>query len=407
MRNALLLLLFILGCSVHGADRELALARAMTEDAIIRNDVTGMELARERLVRLAADSDDRNVQRDAFYLAALSATFDTFSGMHDAASIAKITATGSRYADRAIELDPQFADAWLVSGLLRGRTPEARTPIAKANELDPKSPAVAFFGAMFRSMNPLGGAPPEGVKMFDELAARLDADRAAGARPFGLWDAEAHAWTVFVRIAQDEPNAASMRSMITQLMQQRPDFDLGQQLADSVVERRFVAAPAVTWQPFLTDASGDGKAPQHPDVIAVDRAESGDRLWYRVTFREPLPRSFGVNVVANRSGDPSAGMTWWGAGSTFRFDRLVTAYVTREGDRYFGRVGVTDDDGARGRRLMKIAADIQLAIADDNRSVMIGVPKSALELTDKSAVIVAGGSHLVWNDDATTAANSR
>ena len=42
-----------------------------------------------------------------------------------------------------------------------------------------------------------------------------------------------------------------------------------------------------------------------------------------------------------------------------------------------------------------------------DRSVMIGVPRGALELTDKSTIIVAGGTHLVWNDDATSAANSR
>ena len=34
-------------------------------------------------------------------------------------------------------------------------------------------------------------------------------------------------------------------------------------------------------------------------------------------------RSFGVNVVINRSGDPATGMRWWGTGSNFRFDRLV------------------------------------------------------------------------------------
>jgi hypothetical protein len=407
MRNALLLLLLMLGCNLHGADREPALARDMAEDAILRNDVQGMDLARGRLLRLAAESADRTVQRDAYYLAALTSMFDSYSGEHDAAANARIVASGSRYAARVLELDPQFADGWLVAGLLGGRTPESRARIAKAVELDPKSPAVAFFSALFRSMNPLGGAPPEGVKMFDDLAARLDADRAATGRRFGLWDAQAHAWSIYTRIAQDEPNAPPMRAMAAKLVAERPDFDLGQQLAGFVAERRFVAAPAVTWQPFLTDAANDGKSPQHPDVLSVDRAENGDRLWYRVTFREPLPRSFGVNLVVNRSGDPATGMKWWGNGSNFHFDRLVTAYITRDGDRYFGRVGLTDDDGARGAKIIKFPIDIQLAMSDDQRSVMLGVPKTALELTDSSTMIVAGGTHLVWNDDATSAPNSR
>jgi hypothetical protein len=397
----------MLGCNLQGADHELMFAREMAEDAILRNDANGMDLARARLLRLAADSVDRTTQRDAYYLAALTSMFDSYSGEHDAAANAKIVALGSRYADRVVELDPKFADGWLVSAMLGGRTPESRTRYAKAVELDPKSPAVAFFGAFFRSMNPLGAAPPEGVKMFDDLAARLDADRAATGRPFGLWDAEAHAWSIFTRIAQDAPDAPAMRSMAAKLLEQRPDFDLGQMINGFVAERRFVAAPAVSWQPFLTDAANDGKAPQHPDVLRVDRAENGDRLWYRVTFREPLPKSFGVNLVVNRSGDPATGMKWWGTGSNFHFDRLVTAWITRDGDRYFGRVGMTDDDGARGSKIIKIPVDVQLAMADDDRSVMLGVPKSALELTDSSAIIVAGGSHLVWNDDATSAPNSR
>jgi len=256
-------------------------------------------------------------------------------------------------------------------------------------------------------MNPAGAAPPEGVKLFDDLAARLDADRAATGRRFGFWDAQAHAWQILTRIASDEPNAETLRPMAAQLLEQRPDFSLGQQISESVIERRFVDAPAVTWQPFLTDAANDGKVAQYPDVVSVDRAENGDRLWYRVTFREPLPRSFGVNLVVNRTGDPAAGMKWWGGNSTFHFDRLVTAWITRDGDRYFGRVGVTDDTGARGSRLTKISADIQLAMPADHRSVMISVPRDVLGMTDSGTMIVAGGTHLVWNDDATSAANSR
>src|SRR6185369_1809676 len=247
--------------------------------------------------------------------------------------------------------------------------------------------------------NPNGGAPPEAVKAFDDLAARLDADRVATGRPFGLWDAEAHAWQIFVRIAPDEPDAATMRPMVARLLEQRPDFALARMLGEAVAERRFVEAPAMTWQPFLTDAAGDGKNPKLPDIVAVDKAESGDRLWYRVTFHDPLPRSFGVNVVVNRSGDPATGARWWGKDSTARFDRLASAWISRDGNHYFGKVGVTDDDGARGARLSKLSSDVQLAMGADERSVMLGIPRDALGLTAKSTIVVAGGSHLVWNDD--------
>jgi hypothetical protein len=417
MRNVLMIFL-LLALPVRAADRELAFARGMLDDAIVRNDADGMQLVRGRLLQIAADADDRAVMRDAHSLAALAALFECYSGERDPVTSAKIVAAGLREADRAIDLDAQFADAWMISAMLRGTAqrsgqtvpkdpPGAPNRFAHAMELDAKAPVVAFYNGLIRSFNPAGAAPPEGVKLFDDLAARLDADRAATGRPFGMWDAEAHAWTILVRMAQDDPRAETLRPMVARLMAQRPDFSLGQQLADAVAERHFIAAPTVSWQPYLTDASGDGKNPKLPDVIAVDRADDGDRLWVRVTFRDPLPRSFGVNLVINRSGDPATGMRWWGGGSTFHFDRLLTAWISRDGDRYFGRVGVTDDDGARGARFSKITTDVQLAMGADDRSVMIGVPRSALELTDKSTIIVAGGTHLVWNDDATSAANSR
>jgi hypothetical protein len=392
-----LIFVLLLALPLHAS--ELSLAREMLDDAVIRDDANGMQLARERLERIAAEADDKTVRRDAHTLAAMSALFESFSGQRDAAAGARIVAAGLRQAERAVEIDPQSTDAVTIAAMLRRAGPPKIT--------DAASIPLAFYGAMLRSFNPLGAAPPEGVKAFDDLAARLDADRAATGRRFGLWDAEAHAWAIMVRMAQDAPDAAALRPMAARLTQLRPDFALGQQLADYVAERRFVAAPAVAWQPFLVDASGDGKNPKLPDVVSVDRAQDGDRMWYRVTFHDPLPRSFGVNLVVNRSGDASTGMKWWGGGSTFRFDRLLTAWITRDGDRYFGRVGVTDDDGARGARLIKIPADIQLAMAVDDRSVIIGVPRAALGLTDASTMIVAGGSHLVWNDDATSAPNSR
>ena len=419
MRNLLFLALLLAALlPARAADRELGLAREMLEDAVVRDDADGMQMARERLMRIAAGAADPGVLRAAHYLIALSAMFESMSADRDLGASGRLAVAGIRHSDRALELDPQFADAWMISSGLRRNALRAGMPVppdpagapnrfAHAVELDPKSPPVAFMNGMVRSMNPLGAANPEGVQLIDDLAARLDSDRAATGRRFGLWDAEAHAMKIMVRIAADEPRAEELRPLAARLVQQRPDFALGQILADSVAERRFTAAPSVTWQPFLTDASGDGKSPKHPDVVAVERAESGDRLWYRVAFREPLPRSFGTNIAVNRSGDPAAGMPWWGGGSTFRFDRLVTAWITRDGDRYFGRVGVTDADGARGMRFSKITSDVQLAMGDDGRSVMIGVPRTALELTDKSTVVVAGGSHLVWNDDATSAPNSR
>ena len=412
MRIAISVLLLSIALSAGATNRDLSLAREMLEDAIVRDDADGMNLVRDRILRIAAGSSDRGVQRDAHYLVALSDLYESFSAYRDAASAARLAADGIRHADRAIEIDPQFADAWILSSTLRFNAsrmgkpappdpPGAPNRYARALELNAKSPGVALWNGIIRSFNPDGAAKPEGVQILDDLASRLDADRAATGRRFGLWDAQAHGWRILVRMASDEPNIETLRTLSNRLREQRPDFGLGDVIAEAATERRFVAAPTAGWQPFLSDASGDGKRSDLPDVVRVDRTEDPDRLWYRVTFREPLKRSFGVNVVVNRTGSPATGMAWWGKDSTFRFDRLVTAWVTRDGDRYFGRVGVTDEEGARGARLAKITGDVVLALGDEN-SIVVGVPRDALALTDASIVIAAGGSHLVWNDDAST-----
>jgi len=406
MRKLLAILLFALPLYADAA-RELSLAREMLEDAAIRSDDEGLRLVRERLLRVIAEADDRTTQRDAHYLVALSAQFERFSGYRDAGATAALIATGIRHIDRALELDERFADGWMLAALLHGRVPGPPNRVARALELDARSPGVAMFYGMLRSFNPAGPAPPEGAQIIDELAARLDADRASTGRRFGLWDANAHAWALFVRMATDDPHPEALRPMVARLLAERPDFALARQIDDALRERHFATAPDVQWQPLLTDPAGDGANPKWPDVVAVDRAESGDRLWYRVSFREPLPRSFGVNLIFDRDGDPATGMRWWGGGSAFRFDRLVTAWITRDGDRFSGRVGVTDDDGARGANLTKLTTDVLVAMGGDERSVIVGVPKSVLALTDASAMIVAGGSHLAWNDDATSASKSR
>jgi len=216
MRTIFILLLYYLllalATPLQAADRELTLARDMLEDAIIRNDVEGTRLTRERLLRLTAEADDPMVLRDAHYLVALSVFFESAGGVRDLATLQSNALMGIRHADRAVQLDPKFADGWMMTALLRGNARRAGltvpadppgTPnrMAHAIELDPKSPGVAFFNAMFRSFNPAGAAPPAGVQAFEQLAAQLDADRAATGRRFGLWDAETHWWNIIVRNA--------------------------------------------------------------------------------------------------------------------------------------------------------------------------------------------------------------
>ncbi|MGH7484812.1 MAG: hypothetical protein ACREMY_04285, partial [bacterium] len=294
-------------------------------------------------------------------------------------------------------------------GLMLGALPPnvsaaMRDRFGKAMALDPATPPIALLNALMKSMNPAGPARPEGVQAFAELAKRLDAQRVKDGSRLRWWDVMAHFWLITVQLTAEAPDAAAMRGPIASLVAMRPDSVQFRQLA-ARVEHHSWASPAsvdgLEWHELGRDDAVDGAVAGAPDLRSLEIARNGERLWFRLTFEQPLPASFGVNVVVDRDGDPNGDMLWWGGKSRFRFDRLVTAWITREGDGYFGQIGIADADGARARQFTKLSDDVVLRMTSDGKSVMIGVAAAVLELTPGAKVIAAGGTHLIWNDDLT------
>jgi hypothetical protein len=390
----------------------------MIEDAAIRFDDYGLSLGRERAARLAASAEasgDTRLARDAHYLIALSAAAQLFTGNNDVATLRRVATEGALHADRAAALDPQFAEGFALASYIRGGglmlgalSPDVgaamRDRFGKAMALDPATPPMALLNALRKSMNPAGPAHPEGVQAFADLATRLDAQRAKDGSRLSWWDVMAHFWLTTVQLTAESPDAAAMRGPIASLVAMRPDSVQFRQLAARVEHHSWLAAAdldGLQWRELGRDDAGDGVVPEAPDLRSLEVARSGERLWFRLTFEKPLPASFGVNVVVDHDGDPNGDMPWWGGKSHFRFDRLVTAWITREGDGYFGQIGVTDADGARARQFTKLSDDVALRMAADGKSVMIGVSAASLDLTPGAKVIAAGGTHLIWNDDLT------
>jgi len=398
--------------------REVSLAGDLVEDAAIRFDDEGLRLGRERAARLAAAAEaagDVRGARDAHYLVALSVWAQVYTGNNDFATLRRIAEEGVRHADRAAALDAGFADALAMGGadrfaafLFAGRVPEVRTTarerLQQAVKVDPASPPAAFFNALAQSIDPAGPARAEGVQAFAELVGRLDARLASGApsvRP-GFWDVEARAWHAIVRLQQLQPDVAAIRPDVARLLALRPDSALARELAARVEHRPWAPAAALdalAWRSLGSDAAGDGKDPAAPDLRALQLARGADRVWFRLTFERELPPSFGVNLAIDRDGDPGGDGRWWGGGSRFRYDRLVTAWVVGEGDGWFGSAGVTDAEGGATQRLMKLSTDVLLRRGEDGKSVVVGVPASALQLLAGAKVVAAGGSNLMWNDN--------
>jgi hypothetical protein len=412
----ILLALMIAAASGGDPAREVALTRDMIEDAAIRYDDDGLRLGRERAAGLAAEgeaSGDTRLARDAHSLIALSAWAQIYTGHNPLDTLRRLAAEGILHADRAVALDERSADALVLSTALRGSTflfgggtPEMRTVmmerLKRALEVDSTATSVGVFNGLARSMDPAGPARPEGIQIYADLVRRLDARPGGeGARP-GFWELQARTWYAMVRLQALSPDIAPIRADVARLRSLRPDSELVRELGFRVEYRSWAPAAAVSalaWQPLGSDAAGDGAQAEAPDLRALAFARDAQRVWFRLTFERALPPSFGLNVVVDRDGDPGGDAAWWGKGSHFRFDRLVTAWVTREGDGCFGRLGVTDATGAFPWRLEKLTSDVVLRLGEDGKSVLVGVPTAVLKLTPQARVIAAGGTNLMWNDD--------
>src|SRR6185295_8779636 len=97
-------------------------------------------------------------------------------------------------------------------------------------------------------------------------------------------------------------------------------------------------------------------------------------------YGAPNEQTFGVNIAFDTGGDEAAKMNWWGANNTFKFDKLITAWVTRGANGYQGTIGVGDASGARAKQFNNLSENnLQIKIEGD--SILIGLKRA--DLTDK------------------------
>jgi pimeloyl-ACP methyl ester carboxylesterase len=163
--------------------------------------------------------------------------------------------------------------------------------------------------------------------------------------------------------------------------------------------------PAVTAAQVYTvltfDGKGDGRDPALADAaqLAFRYDQQQDLLWFRIAlYGAPNPQAFGVSIVVDTGGDDASKMNWWGANKTFKFDRLLTANVTRGANGYEGTIGVADAAGVNAKQLNNLRQnDLQIRVEGD--SIVIGVKRT--DITDKMTMklIAAVGSNEQWNDD--------
>jgi pimeloyl-ACP methyl ester carboxylesterase len=184
--------------------------------------------------------------------------------------------------------------------------------------------------------------------------------------------------------------------------QERPLFPVAKillLLAFIAITPAVAAAQVYTVLAF--DGKGDGRDSSLADAaqLAYRYDKERDFLWFRIAlYGLPNAQAFGVNIVIDTGGDDAAKMNWWGSNKTFRFDRLLTANVTRGDKGYEGTIGVADAAGVAAKQFTNLRQN-NLQVRVEGDSIVIGV--KCTDFTDqmKMKLIAAVGSDQQWNDD--------
>jgi pimeloyl-ACP methyl ester carboxylesterase len=159
--------------------------------------------------------------------------------------------------------------------------------------------------------------------------------------------------------------------------------------------------PAEIWTVLAGDPPDDGNDSSLGDAaqLCYQYDKEQDLLWFRVSlFDAPNAEKFGVNLVVDTGGDEATKMNWWGANKAFKFDKLVTVWVTRTANGYQGTIGVADTAGVKEKHYTNLSHD-NVQIRVEGRSFLLGIKRK--DITDKMKfnLIAAVGSNERWNDD--------
>src|SRR5438552_10014428 len=160
-------------------------------------------------------------------------------------------------------------------------------------------------------------------------------------------------------------------------------------------------AAAQVYTVLTFDGKGDGRDPALADAaqLAYRYDKDLDFLWFRIAlYGLPNAQAFGVNIVIDTGGDEAAKMNWWGSNKTFRFDRLLTANVTRGDKGYEGTIGVADATGVTAKQFTNLRQN-NLQVRVEGDSILIGVKRADFTDKLKMKLIAAVGSNQQWNDD--------
>jgi len=161
-----------------------------------------------------------------------------------------------------------------------------------------------------------------------------------------------------------------------------------------------IKASAQVYTVAIFDPQGDGRDPALADAaqLSYRYEKQQDILWFRISlYGAPNEQAFGVNLAFDTGSDDAAKMNWWGANKAFKFDRLVTAWVTRGESGYQGTIGVGDAAGVQAKQFNNLLQN-NLQIRVEGDAILIGVKRTDITDKFKLKLIAAVGFNQQWNN---------
>jgi hypothetical protein len=198
------------------------------------------------------------------------------------------------------------------------------------------------------------------------------------------------------------------RQALERALAVRPDYAMVRNallpMTDVVEPGTLPDLSRAAWAELASDPAGDGRMAQLPDLRRVsafsDRA--ADRVYFRFELEAPAdPDRIGVNLAVDTDGDQATGGHWWAGNTAFTYDRLVTLWLARGTDgRFRGAAGVGDAAGVAQGRFLDVARGVTFAVVEDNRVIVVGIPRSSLGSGERLRAVGTVGSNTTWNDTA-------
>jgi hypothetical protein len=285
----------------------------------------------------------------------------------------------------------------------------ALAALATARERAPEDPRVLTTDGLFRAYAS-GGGTRDGVDRLEAAVAAFRREPERWGRP-AWWPMIARAWLGGFSLLLAQPERTRAVEVLTEALALDPAAEpIREVYLPQTVEREMEAGPVASasgWRRLGEDPAGDGADPAGTDAAAVSLLDGGaagavsDTLWFRIDLhRLADPERFGINLAIDTDLDAATGQPWWGRNRAFTYDRVVTAWVVRQGRRYSGTIGVADAAHAAIFRLSNLSRDVPALALDPARpAILVGLPASLVDDDGRFRLVVAVGSHLNWNDD--------